>query len=719
MHSTDVEPQDDTRGAPTAGSPESAWANSSTDFTKQVSPGSRASDSSCAYSEGGLQRGRPSTANAVMAGFFKSAHGSKIDVNSLSTRERMRYRLITILQSSYFDTLIGCVMLFDVFLMISDVDARGSLKQLPTWMEVASNVCLAFYTVEFSLAFFVHGVAMFRRRVVQVDAFVLSTGYSEVLLALAGADVQQMGILRAVRIIRMMRLIRTARNSPILKELRKLVMMLASCLKILLWSSIFLMIVQTFWGMMAVEFLQPVMRDLIEDGFWSDCELCQTAFSSVARANLTLFKTIVAGDSWGVIAEPMIIEHPWVSILFALSFLSLVFGVMNLVVAVVVDTAAEQRQKDVMSLARDLEEEQGADLQELTEIFRKIDEDGSGELELDELIKGAEEVPEFQSRLRVMDIDRNDLIQLFEMLDEDGGGSISPEEFVHALNRWIYDSKTATRFVKYNVMKLSEEQKSLADSIRNMSKKMERSMERMTKLSRKQASDSRTQRSTNQLLRPVAGASVSEGSLVHISEEEAVSPGYPKDNEENATINSHLNTKVSFSQDNIRSRRDLCRGDVLKTASMEPAHHASPALLQAGMPADHIVSQFLEKAYRVLHESALAAAEASLQDAAANAGVHVQSLLRNDTLPTHAALGVPLGEPRPKYNGGADQVALEIHSSGSDISQPHESVNFGPRSAPSMRPEGCLIPDQGDYPQFRFNSQTQQEIQEFIINANL
>ncbi|CAE7772901.1 unnamed protein product, partial [Symbiodinium pilosum] len=63
-----------------------------------------------------------------------------------------------------------------------------------------------------------------------------------------------------------------------------------------------------------------------------------------------------------------------------------------------------------------------------------------GELTLDELIAGAEQDTEFQSRLRVMDIDEVDLEQLFEMIDADGSGSVEASEFIGPLSRWVHDS---------------------------------------------------------------------------------------------------------------------------------------------------------------------------------------------------------------------------------------------------------------------------------------
>ncbi|CAJ1437562.1 unnamed protein product [Effrenium voratum] len=185
------------------------------------------------------------------------------------------------------------------------------------------------------------------------------------------------------------------------------------------------------------------------------------ATSSVMNANLLLFKTVIAGDSWGLIAVPVIEHYPGTAIIFVGSLLTIVFGVLNLIVAVVVDTFAEARERDVLNLAEEMERNHENDKKFLQKVFDRIDEDGSGELTLEELVEGARKDPEFQSRLRVMDIDEVDLQQLFEMIDADGSGSIEAAEFIAPLSRWVHESKTAPRFIKYNMLRTMQQQEEL------------------------------------------------------------------------------------------------------------------------------------------------------------------------------------------------------------------------------------------------------------------
>lgn len=199
--------------------------------------------------------------------------------------------------------------------------------------------------------------------------------------------------------------------------------------------------------------------------------------SSVMQANLLLTKTVIAGDSWGEIAVPVIQEHPATAIIFIGSLLTLVFGVLNIIVAVVVDTFADARQNDLQNLAEEMEDEIEHDRKALAKLFAKIDKDNSGQLTLQELIEGARQDPGFQSRLRVMDIDENDLHQLFQMIDMDRSGTIEVAEFIGPLSRWAHDSKTAPRFIKYNMLQTMHLQEDLyalsEDCFENLAKRVD------------------------------------------------------------------------------------------------------------------------------------------------------------------------------------------------------------------------------------------------------
>ncbi|CAK9009818.1 unnamed protein product [Durusdinium trenchii] len=366
-----------------------------------------------------------------------------------------------------FSNFMVLVVIVDSICTCMDIDARAAVEDVPLAVEVLSNTALGLYTVEFVVVLILRGCKMLREVATWLDLLIIGCGAIEKVMEVIWAtDNSMISIIRVLRLVRIFRITRVLQRTRALRELSKLVSMMTTCLKALIWSFIFCFVIMTVWAMLMVEFIHPLIQELhFEENAFSDCSDCHKATRSVMHANVLLFKTVIAGDSWGQIAVPVIDEYPGTAIIFMGSLLTLVFGVLNLIVAVVVDTFAEARQRDVLNLAEDLEVDLANDQKVLQRMFDRIDADGSGMLNFEELVEGARKDPEFQSRLRVMDIDESDLRQLFDMIDGTGEGEIQSAEFIAALSRWVHDSKTAPRFVKYNMLRSLQMQEDLYDIV--------------------------------------------------------------------------------------------------------------------------------------------------------------------------------------------------------------------------------------------------------------
>lgn len=372
----------------------------------------------------------------------------------------------TFQQSKYVSNFMVIAVLFDAYCTCSDIDARAAGNPKPEILLLMSDLCLILYTLELVLGAITRGL----RKIVQdwtilLDIVIILCGYAELALtAIAGDNtaVAQLGVLRALRLVRIVRLMRLLRRTRALRELQKLVHMMATCMKALGWSFFFCFLIMTVWAMLMVEVIHPLITEMVREGeTFEDCDQCTHAARSVMDANLLLFKTVIAGDSWGRIAVPVIENFPATALIFVGSQATLVFGVLNLIVAVVVDTFAEARQRDILNLAEELEYDSEKDKRFLQKIFERMDENNNGHVTYEELLECARRDAEFQSRLRVMDIDEDDLRQLFDMIDTTGEGTIKADEFIAPLSRWVHDSKTAPRFIKYNLMRALEQQEEL------------------------------------------------------------------------------------------------------------------------------------------------------------------------------------------------------------------------------------------------------------------
>ncbi|CAJ1394026.1 unnamed protein product [Effrenium voratum] len=390
-------------------------------------------------------------------------HGAEQEV--LEFRARHVQGVKAIMRSYYLANIMALVVLVDAFCTCNDIDARAAGVTAPPAYNAISNVCLVLYTLEVVGLLWITSRNPLLDWIMLLDIGIVVCGWVEIIMdAIEAGFSFNIGVVRALRLVRIFRLIRLLKKIRPLRELHKLVMMMATCFRALLWSFLLCFIVMTGWAMLIVEVINPIVNEVHEqEGIFTDCDQCLRATSSVMDANLLLFKTVIAGDSWGQMAVPVIQHYPATAFVFVGSLLTLVFGVLNLIVAVVVDQFADARLNDVENLAEEMEDEIENDKKALAKLFARIDIDGSGQLTLEELMTGARNDAAFQSRLRVMDIDENDLQQLFSMIDGDQSGTIEVAEFIGPLSRWAHDSKTAPRFIKYNMLQTMHLQEDLYD----------------------------------------------------------------------------------------------------------------------------------------------------------------------------------------------------------------------------------------------------------------
>eukprot|EP00931_Biecheleriopsis_adriatica_P004096 TRINITY_DN105814_c0_g1_i1.p1 TRINITY_DN105814_c0_g1~~TRINITY_DN105814_c0_g1_i1.p1 ORF type:complete len:630 (-),score=96.07 TRINITY_DN105814_c0_g1_i1:96-1985(-) len=374
-----------------------------------------------------------------------------------------RWQVQRIISSMLFDAVLGVIILIDLILQCYVCDLGAAEEEVPLGVVIVGYIFYGVYTLELMANVFVLGHKSCADKWILLDACIVAGGTVDLITELTGMQMSSMRAVRVLRIFRIFRLLRLFRKLRFLKELQTFVKMMTSCLKTIFWAFIFCFLLMTFWAMAMVEFIYPIVKDMADT--WDDCPLCIMSTSSIMRANLLLFKTIVVGDEFGTLADPIINAHPWTAIIFVGSQLTVVFGVLNLITAVVVDEFADQRQKDIITLAHDLEEELLKDAVKLDRIFDETDTDNSDDLSLEELLHGAHNLPELASRLRVMDIDEADLEQLFVMMDNSESGTVTRQEFKGALGRWLQDSKTAARFVKYNMIRALEGQEMLKEMI--------------------------------------------------------------------------------------------------------------------------------------------------------------------------------------------------------------------------------------------------------------
>jgi len=263
----------------------------------------------------------------------------------------------------------------------------------------------------------------------------------DIVLEAIGLVVGGLPSLSFFRILRLFRLARAFRILTWFPELFSLIKGLAFALKAIFWGTVLILIFLLIWSIMAVQFIHPLNRELQKNGVWdaTDCARCPEAFSSVPMSMLTFIQQIVAGDSWGLVTVPIVEAYPVTIVFFLSVFVSVGLAILNLILAVIVDKAADAKQD---SLRIEMEKKKKARHQAhetLRQICGEMDEDGSGTLTYQELVDGFTNDEAFAEVCSHMDITLDDLQVVWSLLDSDGSGDIDYDEFVTQLYKMKSD----------------------------------------------------------------------------------------------------------------------------------------------------------------------------------------------------------------------------------------------------------------------------------------
>mmetsp|Transcript_10822 Transcript_10822/g.37916 ORF Transcript_10822/g.37916 Transcript_10822/m.37916 type:complete len:697 (+) Transcript_10822:216-2306(+) len=364
-----------------------------------------------------------------------------LDLDGRVLWSQPRIRLFQLVATQHFEKFMGCVIVFNMFLIMWETDYRA--KCYPTytdnladcpynpddleWDTILNGLLLAVYTLEAITHLYVHRMRYFGSRWNVIDFSVVMASY---IALLAGSAVN----ISFLRIFRMVRLTRAFRVVLSIRELYMLLTGLASSFKAIFFGTMLLLMMLLLWSIVLVEMVHPVNALIEYDG----CERCARGFSSIADSTLTLFQTIVASDSWGEIHVQVIESKPILAVILVAVFLSVSLGVMNLILAVIVESASEARDNDSEEKAKNKKKEQATVKSELLTLCEHMDTDLSGTITLDEMKLAFQTSEPFRRLMLLLEIDEKELDGVFAILDSDDGGQVDYTEFVDQM----YDLRT-------------------------------------------------------------------------------------------------------------------------------------------------------------------------------------------------------------------------------------------------------------------------------------
>jgi len=263
----------------------------------------------------------------------------------------------------------------------------------------------------------------------------------------------QANLLRLMRVVRILRSLRLVRWMQHMREFKKMIFSMAVSIQTLVWAVVLLLFVQYVFGIWFTSQCVPFIKE------WrttdpASAEVLEEFFGSLMQSMYSLWLSISGGISWYYIVIPLFKVSPWVASLFILYILITVLGLMNIVTSVFVESAmrSTQHYRDLLLQEKNRSKEMFG--KHLREIFRSIDVDQSGMINMDELKEFlADDSLELKAYLQALELDAEDAKALFKLLDNDGSGEIDIAEFCDGcmrlkgeaksfdINCLLYDSK--------------------------------------------------------------------------------------------------------------------------------------------------------------------------------------------------------------------------------------------------------------------------------------
>jgi hypothetical protein len=389
-------------------------------------------------------------------------------------------RVVRFQHGCAFDNAIAMVILASSVCV--GVEIQCDLDGSVTCAELTHNLehfFLVIFVLELLIRSFAEGLGILKNGWFRFDAIltgvgVISSWVIEPILRNTLDGSESLGILSQVvilRALRFLRLVRALRFFEQFQEMWKLANGLMRSFRTVLSAVILMVIVVYIFACIGIELITK-NTTLLEDS--TTAALIQTHFPSLQVSMLSLLQ-FTNSDSIASLYMPLVVKASYLSFYFGSLWLILTITLMNLITAVIVDTAIAQggddRELELATKRKRLRQLEPV----IKNIFQELDAasgngEGDGELSLQEFREGLVNMKEASKARLPADIrnilDSDQLIDVYEHLDADGSGAIDEDEFIDGI------FSLALQSVPIETTKILQQLRSHGDVLRKIQRAM-------------------------------------------------------------------------------------------------------------------------------------------------------------------------------------------------------------------------------------------------------
>jgi len=336
----------------------------------------------------------------------------------------------SVVHSRYFDAAINFVIICNSIMLGYEqaVTTKGGERFLA--LKIMENIFLLIYVLELTCRFVADGFSCLRCNWVKFDVLFVLAGLlsNRTVKSLIGLNLGSDGFMIIFRMSRLLRLGKAIRLLVKFQTLWMLVRGLLDSAGTMFYTLGILSAMLYIFSCIGVELItnHPLAKGPDADPMFK--HVVDKFFSSLPNVMLTLMQ-FVCMDSIGAIYRPLVEKEAYLIIYFVAVILIIPIVLMNLVTAVIVQSALEQANEDREAMQFLEEQKKAKQMKEMRVMFQRLDEDGSGHITLSEIesISAADK----QVLRKLTDIENP--VSIFHALDVKNQGQLSIDDFCQGL----------------------------------------------------------------------------------------------------------------------------------------------------------------------------------------------------------------------------------------------------------------------------------------------
>mmetsp|Transcript_21916 Transcript_21916/g.46579 ORF Transcript_21916/g.46579 Transcript_21916/m.46579 type:complete len:482 (+) Transcript_21916:127-1572(+) len=412
-------------------------------------------------SGGGGKRRVPKTFRSANRDFISNA------ILALDHKASTRSLAEEITHSRSFTFLMGIVISINaVYLGIETDYARDD--DSGSWFAIEVSFTTIFL-VELILRLFAERCAFWRDSWNIFDTFLVGTAcidtfLIEILLQRSGGEaVELLSIMKIFRVLRVARVLRLLR---FFKKLWLLVIGVMDAMLALFWAWLLIALIIYVFSIFLTRTLGKV--------FQSENQDIKDQFGTVVKTMFTMFQVMTL-DDWPAIARNAMHYEPWIWIIFILFLVITTFSIMNVIVAVIVESTLDQAMNHKAEEVKQQEIATQAAGRKVRQVFKATDANRDGRVTREEFIAALKRT-EVYAYLQDAGIDVRQAENLFDILDYDDSGFLDAEEFTSGVLKARGQAKAKDVLnVQCNILKYEQQvHKRLEDLCRAVDSRMAR-----------------------------------------------------------------------------------------------------------------------------------------------------------------------------------------------------------------------------------------------------